>query len=260
MLFFAKVQCPACQGGHCRKSHWHSSAEKRSNAGFSPYRCLDCEHRFFTPHKERIPATAWAMIGLIVSVVSVTVIVPLVTEIEPSVLASVLVDDVLDDSGLRRAAENGDHAAQFKLGVTLFEDRARTGETTAQAIRWLEAAAEGGNVDAMVYLGRVLQSGVGILQDYSQAFRWFHAAAMRGSPEGMLETGRLYRDGVGVEKIPVRAYVWFNRAAAAHNIEAVREREMIGSLLTPDDLKEAQRQSSQPARKGDRSSRRNARD
>jgi hypothetical protein len=200
------------------------------------------------------------MIVLIVSVVSATVVMPLLTEIDPEVLAGILTDEVLDDSRLRRAAENGDHAAQFKLGVTLFEDPARTGEASSQAIRWLEAAAEGGNVDAMVYLGRVLQSGVGILQDFSQAFRWFHAAAMRGSSEGMLETGRLYRDGVGVEKIPVRAYVWFNRAAAAHNIEAVREREAIGAILTPDDLKEAQRQSSQPSRKSGGSSQRNARD
>jgi TPR repeat protein len=200
------------------------------------------------------------MIVLIVSVISATVIVPLLTEIDPAVLAGILADEVLDGSKLKRAAENGDPAAQFKLGVTLFEDPARTGEASAQAIRWLEAAAESGNVDAMVYLGRVLQSGVGILQDFSQAFRWFHAAAMRDSPEGMLETGRLYRDGIGIEKNPVRAYVWFNRAAAAHNIEAVREREAIGAMLKPDDWKEAQRQSSQPVHKGGGNSRRNARD
>jgi TPR repeat protein len=200
------------------------------------------------------------MIALIVGVISATVVVPLLTEIDPTVLAGVLVNDVLDDSELRRAAENGDHAAQFKLGVALFEDPVRTGETSTQAIHWLKAASEGGALDAMIYLGRVLRSGVGILQDFAQASRWFHTAATRGSPEGMLETGRLYRDGVGVEKDPVKAYVWFNRAAAARNIEAVREREAIVSMLTPDDLKEAQRQSSLPGKKGGGNPPQNARD
>jgi TPR repeat protein len=200
------------------------------------------------------------MIAFIVAVISATVAVPLLTEIDPTILAGALAHDVLDDSRLRQAAENGDHAAQFKLGTALFEDPLRTGETSVQAVRWLEAAAGSGNVDAMIYLGRVLRSGVGILQDFAQASRWFHTAAMRGSSEGMLETGRLYRDGVAVERDPVQAYVWFNRAAAARNVEAVREREAIVSRLTPGDLKEAQRQSSLPGGKGDGNQPQNARD
>jgi TPR repeat protein len=71
-------------------------------------------------------------------------------------------------------------------------------------------------------------------------------AAARGNREGMLELGRLYRDGIGVDRDPVRAYVWFNRAAAAHNIDAVRERENIARTLAPNDLKEGQRLSSAP--------------
>ena len=59
----------------------------------------------------------------------------------------------------------------------------------------------------------------------------------------MLELGRLYRDGVGVDKSLIKAYVWFNRASAARNLDAVRERESIARILTVDELKEAQHQS-----------------
>ena len=262
MRLFGKVQCPLCQGDHCRKSRWHSSEEKWNNLGYSPYRCLDCSHRFLTPHTEKTPGAASILMAvLIVGVVSAMIAVPLLTDIDPSILPNALGGNVRDDAPkLRRVAENGDPATQFKLGKALFEDSARTDESSVEAIRWLEAAAKGGSVESMVYLGRLLQSGVGILQDFEQAFLWFRTAATLGSSEGMLETGRMYRDGVGVGKDPVAAYVWFNRAAAARNIDAVREREATVSMLTPDELKEAQQQSSLPERKGDGSSPQNARD
>ena len=262
MRLFGKVQCPLCQGDHCRKSRWHSSEEKWNNLGYSPYRCLDCSHRFLTPRKEKTPgAASILMTALIVGLVSAMIAVPLLADVDPSILGSALGGNVRDDAPkLRRVAENGDPATQFKLGKALFEDSSRTDETSVEAIRWLEAAAKGGSVESMVYLGRLLRSGVGILQDFEQAFLWFRTAATLGSPEGMLETGRLYRDGVGVEKNPVAAYVWFNRAAAARNIDAVREREATVSMLTPDELKEAQQQSSLPERKGDESASQSARD
>ena len=59
----------------------------------------------------------------------------------------------------------------------------------------------------------------------------------------MLELGRLYRDGIGVDKSLVNAYVWFNRASAARNLDAVHERELIARILTAEELKEAQHQS-----------------
>ncbi|GHU37323.1 hypothetical protein AGMMS50256_35120 [Betaproteobacteria bacterium] len=172
--------------------------------------------------------------------------------------ASVSPGEILNDPELRQAAENGDPVAQFRLGRALFQDPAHTDKTSALAVRWLEAAAEGGNIDAMIYLGRVFQTGVGILQNFSQASRWINTAAMRGSIEGMLEMGLLYRDGVGVQKDYVKAYAWLNRAAAARNIDAVREREAIAHMLTPDELKEAQRQSSLLGHENDESRTKNA--
>lgn len=150
-----------------------------------------------------------------------------------------------EDPAIIQAAQNGDPQAQFRLGEALFLDPLRDDQTSAQAVRWLELAAQGGNVDAMILLGRLSRTGVGILQNFAQASKWIHTAAQRGSDEGMLEMGRLYRDGVGVDKDLIQAYVWFNRAAAARNLDAVRERETVARVLTADELREAQRQSSQ---------------
>jgi hypothetical protein len=301
MYFRAKAQCPECQEFHCRKSRWLSSEEKRSNPELSPYRCLDCSHRFLRPRKKELPGERWipGIVTLVAVIFVMAVTVPWLIEPESfyraiySVVYSVLPSntnisqgntsaslgnasvssanaivslsnasaspgEVLNDPALRQAAESGDPVAQFRLGQALFQDPAHTDKTSALAVRWLEAAAEGGNVDAMIYLGRVFQTGVGILQNFAQASRWINTAAMRGSIEGMLEMGLLYRDGVGVQKDYVKAYAWLNRAAAARNIDAVREREAIAHMLTPDELKEAQRQSSLLGRENDESHTKNA--
>jgi TPR repeat protein len=163
------------------------------------------------------------------------------------------------DPEVKKAAEAGDAGAQFRLGESLLQDPARSAETSASAVRWLQMAAENGNTEAMIVLGRLSRTGVGVLQNFGQASKWIQTAASRGNPEGMLELGRLYRDGIGVEKDLVRAYVWFNRASAARNLDAVREREAIARTLTFEELREAQNQSSavdsessKPAGKGAR--------
>lgn len=259
MFFRQKVQCPACQGFRCRESRWRTVEEKRVYPGCVPYRCLDCSHRFLAPQRkqsaslQRISAAA-VLVGTIVVFAAASMLTG--KDIPPS--DSVATTHTLLDLGVRKAAEEGDAAAQFRLGEALFHDPARTNETSVQAINWLQRSAENGNTDAMIFLGRLSRTGVGILQDFAQASVWLHTAAQRGSPEGMLELGRLYRDGVGVEKDLVKAYVWFNRAAAARNLDAVREREAIARVLKPDELKDAQRQSAAMPSQGDKASMKSA--
>lgn len=161
----------------------------------------------------------------------------------PSVLGAPAISPALDPE-VMKAAASGDAGAQFRIGEALLQDPARGAESSAKAVRWLQMAAENGNTEAMIVLGRLSRTGVGILQDYGQSAKWTQTAAARGNPEGMLELGRLYRDGIGFEKNLVRAYVWFNRASAARNLDAVRERDAIARILTSEELKEAQNQSS----------------
>ncbi|MDR1710182.1 MAG: sel1 repeat family protein [Candidatus Accumulibacter sp.] len=240
MFSTAKIQCPACGEFHCRQSRWHSSAEKHRNPGNRPYRCMDCSHRFMRP--EGADFERWLLALLTVAAVSAVVAVGgwILMENAPTAPAGAPSARAADEAAVRRAAETGDAAAQFKLGDAMFQDPMRDARTSAQALRWMETAAANGNVDAMIYLGRLSRSGVGVLQNYARATSWIRRAALRGSSEGMVELARLYRDGIGVERDPVRAYAWFNRAAAARNLDAVRERETIATLLTSAEINKAQ--------------------
>jgi len=244
MFFRPKVSCPRCQGSRCRESRWLSLQEKRNHQDSSPYRCLDCSYRFLSLKGAEFgrgvvvsgPAALFA-VGL-----SVAATFWLTSTENQSASGSSATVATLDPE-VKKAAEAGDAGAQFRLGEALLQDSSRNPENSASGARWLELAAENGNTEAMIVLGRLSRTGVGILQNFGQSAKWIQTAAARGNPEGMLELGRLYRDGVGIEKDYVRAYVWFNRASAAHNLDAVREREAIARTLTPDELKEAQHQS-----------------
>lgn len=237
------MTCPSCKGSRCRDSRWLSLDEKTKYPQNRPYRCLDCSHRFlsnkpisFRPRRILAP-TAGVLVLL-----SIAAIYGLAAIESPSPLPAPVPVSALGPK-IRIAAEAGDAGAQLTLAESLLQDSTDTPGNSSKAVRWLEMSAENGNTEAMIRLGRMSRTGIGILQNFCNAVRWIHMAAASGDREGMLELGRLYRDGVGVNKDPVRAYVWFNRAAAAHNIEAVREREKIAHTLTAEELREAQRQS-----------------
>ncbi len=143
-------------------------------------------------------------------------------------------------SALEEAARNGDAEAQFRLGRAALLDTTRGKEGAAEAVAWLRQAATGGHTGAMLQLGKLYRSGVGMPQNYEYAGKWIRSAAEAGDSDAMVELGRLYRGGLGVGADPVQAYVWFNRAAAAMNIDGARERDGIALKLSPEELKSAQ--------------------
>lgn len=244
MLFQSKVICPRCQASRCRESRWLSLEEKRKHQESTPFRCLDCSYRFLSRRRtgfNKVLAFS-APVALVSVGLAVAASVWLTPAEDHSALDTMAPSAVLDLE-IKKAAEAGDADAQFRLGNALLQDPSQSTQNSANAIRWLQLSAENGNTEAMIVLGRLSRSGVGLLQNYDQASKWIQTAAARGNPVGMLELGRLYRDGVGVAKDPVLAYVWFNRASAARNMDAVREREEVARTLSAAELKEAQVQS-----------------
>lgn len=246
MTLHATVTCPGCGSRDCRKSSWRSDVERQTYPGLRPYRCRACHRRFWAA--ERGPAgRRFAFSATVLPLLAIAVMVfwggdePGVDDIAAD--APVPARAVIDPHTLR-AAQEGNAEAQLRIARVLLFGGAQAGEQSAEAVRWLQSAAEKGNPAAMVMLGKLYRSGFGVLQDYGQAVRWIRTAAERGDPDGMLELGRLYRDGVGFPRDPVRAYVWFNRAAAALHGDAVRHRADVARGLTAEQLKEAQAQSS----------------
>ena len=245
MFVRQKIRCPQCESHNCRHSRWLTAEEKTAHPGCQPYRCNDCTHRFLQPDAEKTPirGVPWPVTaGAVVIAIAVTFIAnhqsPHIDSVRAEMAASAM------DPELKMAAEAGDALAQYRLGEAMLQQPGHTQETSTAAMRWLRLSAENGNTEAMIVLGRLSRTGVGILQNFGEAAKWLKVAATRGNPEGMLEYGRLFRDGIGVEKDPVHAYVWFNRASAARNLDAVRERELIIRQLSPGQLAEAQHLSS----------------
>jgi hypothetical protein len=245
MIFQSKVICPRCQTSRCRESRWLSLEEKRNHQENTPFRCLDCSFRFLG--KKSSGFGKGLVIPVPVALLAVTLAVVIcvwLASVESTSGVGTSTPLVATDLAIRQAADAGDAGAQFKLGEALLLDPSHGPENSANALRWLQLSAENGNTEAMIVLGRLFRSGVGILQNFGQASKWIQTAAASGNPEGMLELGRLYRDGVGMDKDLVMAYVWFNRASAARNLDAVREREEVARTLTTEELKEAQVRSS----------------
>lgn len=246
MTLPAPVTCPGCGSRVCRKSSWRSAAERQTHPGLRPYRCRACHHRFWGPDPRR--SDRRLALGVVVLPLLIVGIAMLVTideqpddeiPLPPSSAAPVPIDPYT-----LRAAQEGDADAQLRIAKTILLGGGHNDGQLAEAVRWLQSAAENGSAAAMVHLGRLYRSGFGVLQDYELAKKWIRTAAERGDAEGMLELGRLHRDGVGFARDPVRAYVWFNRAAAALHVEAVRDRDDVARGLTAEQLKEAQAQSS----------------
>jgi len=87
--------------------------------------------------------------------------------------------------------------------------------------------------------------GLGVPQDYAEAVRWYRLAADQGHASAQNNLGVMYATGEGVLQDYVQAHMWYNLAASRPNAEkrddAVKGRDQVADLMTPDDLSEAQR-------------------
>lgn len=255
LLNSTKIQCTHCQSVNVRRSKWVSQAEKKSYPDSSPYRCLDCSKRFIadkdpghlTEKNLNVTRLFLAAALLLGGMVFFVFMLENSNKNQIQQGASTSVSSAENNSTRMKAAEKGDAQAQFELGEALLQTLDGNPEETAVAVRWLRKSAASGNTNAMVALGRLSKTGVGVLQSYAQSLEWIQAAADKGNPEGMLELGRLYRDGVAVSKDAVQAYIWLNRAAAMHNRIAAMERDLIAGTLSAEKLTEAQSLSSTEA-------------
>ena len=74
----------------------------------------------------------------------------------------------------------------------------------------------------------------------AEAVVQWRAAADGGDPQAMLELGRLYLQGLGVPQNYVQAHVWLNLAASRGEAEALKERDALAAKMTPQQVAAAQ--------------------
>lgn len=253
------VVCPKCASRLCRESRWLSRQEKNDNAGARPHRCLECGQRFLfvLPARARAGRLTLALAAaLTLALVGLLLFSVAANEDEdapppaPDYAAASAPNGGSAAPGdmekLEAAAREGDADAQFRVGRKVLLDHSRGAQGADEAVAWLRQAAEQGHAGAMLQLGKLYRSGVGLTQNYALAAHWIQAAAGTGHDDSMVELGRLYRGGIGVDRDLIQAYIWFNRAAAARNMEGVAERDRIALKLTPEELEYAQRHSLPP--------------
>ena len=80
-----------------------------------------------------------------------------------------------------------------------------------QALPLLEKAANAGNGDAALYLGKMYGQGKGVEQDVTRSFQWRLKAAEAGNRDATYTIVRAYLTGTGVEKDPAKALKWLKK-------------------------------------------------
>lgn len=99
----------------------------------------------------------------------------------------------------------------------------------AAEIPKLQIAANEGDVEAQLQLGKYYYSGTGVQQDYKQAFTWLYKAAEAGNAEALFTVGYMLDKGLGVSHNP--SYAATAYTAAADKGYAKAEEAIINSDL-----------------------------
>jgi TPR repeat protein len=138
------------------------------------------------------------------------------------------------------AAEQGYADAQVSLGM-MYANGVGVAEDDREAVRWYRLAAEQGNTVAQFLLGFQYTNGYGVPRDDTEAVRWYRLSAERGNADAQRLLGSLYRAGAGVPQDLVYSYMWYNLSAAQGNEDAQSNKDLIESLMTREQIAEAQR-------------------
>ena len=114
-----------------------------------------------------------------------------------------------------------------------------------EAVRLYRLAADQGQASAQYNLGVMYDDGRGVPQDDAEAVRLYRLAAEQGDACAQSNLGVMYANGQGVPQDYVQAHMWYNLAASRLTGEArenaVRNRDRVAGLMTPDQLADAQR-------------------
>ncbi|MCR5414842.1 MAG: sel1 repeat family protein [Kiritimatiellae bacterium] len=123
-------------------------------------------------------------------------------------------------------ADAGDVDAQAVL-ATCYLRGAGVKMDIAKAVRLFLSAATQGNIGAQNNLAYCYANGIGVEKNDAEAVKWWRKAAEKGLAEAEYWLGASYRDGLGVEKDLVKAQHWLRLA---------REKGFSPSGLTEDHM------------------------
>jgi len=114
------------------------------------------------------------------------------------------------------------------------------------AYRIFKPLAERGDVGAQISLGEMHKRGQGVPKDDAGALEWYRKAADQGHAEAQNKLGIFYTFGQGVPVDYVLAHMWYDIAASNYSEAkerkgAEKNRDAIGSLMTPAQVEQAKK-------------------
>ncbi len=94
------------------------------------------------------------------------------------------------------------------------------GQECTESIESLKKAAENGDTNAQYKLGYKYFLGDGVTKDYSKAMEWSRLAAEKREPTSQFVLGVMYEYGQGVDRDSAEAVKWYRLAAEQGHIAA----------------------------------------
>ena len=143
-------------------------------------------------------------------------------------------------TSFKLAANKGDARAQLLLG-NLYKEGFLFEQDYKEAARWYSLAAKQGNSGAMLFLASLLVQGKGVTQNFAEAVRLLKLSSAQGLVDAQWFLGGMYQKGQGVKKDFIRAHMWFNLSAAQGDESALRMREQVAQIMTPQQIAQAQK-------------------
>jgi localization factor PodJL len=133
---------------------------------------------------------------------------------------------------LKKAANLGHAPAQLYLGKLYEAGRLGVKRDLAEARRWTERAAEGGDRRAMHNVALYYFNGEGGPKNSTTAAQWFRRAAELGLVDSQFNLARLYEEGLGVSQNAAEAYKWFLIASRSGDSESRIGAERVRGTLS----------------------------
>lgn len=119
----------------------------------------------------------------------------------------------------RHAADAGDVGAMVALGGMHYNGGRGIAQDYGQALRYFQAAADGGNVDAHANLGLMYAHGLGVEANNETAIAHWKYGADRSNAASLNGLGFMYLNGYGVDADPKAAFGYFEKAAELNSAE-----------------------------------------
>jgi len=123
---------------------------------------------------------------------------------------------------LKARAEAGDKTAMRQLAENYYGN-----QNYAQAVRWYEKAAKGGDKQSQTSLGLMYARGYGVEKNIGQAYKWWTFAAMQNDPGAQYDLATLFFKGEGVNQDYAQAAHWYREAARRGHIQAQEDLAMM---------------------------------